>query len=136
MSCRANNRKVLARPRCMVGSDALLLGDYPSPRSYGTFPKVLGDLVRDEGLLSMADAIRKITSLPAQRLGRQDRGILRNGFAADLVVFDPLEIHSPATLESSRQFPLGVSHVMVNGVLVIDEGEHTGALPGRVLRNG
>ncbi len=131
-----NNRKVLAHPRCMVGSDALLLGDYPSPRSYGTFPKVLGDLVRDEGLLSMADAIRKITSLPAQRLGLQDRGILRNGFAADLVVFNPLEIHSPATLESPRQFPLGISHVMVNGVLVIDDGEHTGALPGRVLRNG
>ena len=120
----------------MVGSDALLLGDYPSPRSYGTFPKVLGDLVRDEGLLSMADAIRKITSLPAQRLGLQDRGILRNGFAADLVVFDPLEIHSSATLESPRQFPLGISHVMVNGVLVIDDGEHTGVLPGRVLRNG
>ncbi len=130
-----NNRKVLAHSRCMVGSDALLLGDYPSPRSYGTFPKVLGDLVREEGLLSMADAIRKITSLPAQRLGLQDRGILRNGFAADLVVFDPLEIHSPATVESPRQFPLGISHVMVNGVLVIDDGEHTGALPGRALRN-
>ena len=76
--------------------------------------------------------------LPCRRsdLGSKIEGILRNGFAADLVVFDPLEIHSPATLESPRQFPLGISHVMVNGVLVIDDGEHTGVLPGRVLRNG
>ena len=129
-----NNRKILQHPRCMVGSDALLLGDFPSPRSYGTFPKILGDLVREENLLDMGEAIRKMTSFPAQRLGLNDRGILRDGFAADVVVFDPKLVNSPATMEQPRQFPIGISHVLVNGVLVIDDEVHTGALPGRALR--
>ncbi len=118
----------------MIGSDALLVGDYPSPRSYGTFPKVLGDLVREEHLIGMADAIRKMTSFPAQCLGLTDRGLLRNGYAADIVVFDPATVHSPATLDEPKQFPVGIDYVLVNGQLVIDDGRHTGALPGRALR--
>ena len=127
-------RKLLAHPQCMVGSDAVLVGDYPSPRSYGTFPKMLGDLVREEGLMTFPEAIRKMTWFPAQLLGLSDRGIIRDGAKADLVLFDPGAVGSPATLADPRQFPDGIPYVVVNGELVIDDGEHTGATPGRALR--
>ncbi len=127
-------RKLLAHPQCMVGSDGLLIGDHPSPRSYGTFPKMLGDLVREEGLMTTAEAIRKMTWLPAQLLGLSDRGIVRDGAKADLVVFDPDEIRANATLEHPTRFPDGIPHVIVNGVPVLENGEHTGATPGRALR--
>ena len=127
-------RKLLQHPQCMVGSDGVLVGDFPSPRSYGTFPKMLGDLVREEGLMAWPEAIRKMTWLPAQLLGISDRGIIRDGAKADLVVFDPLTVHSPATLADPRQYPDGIPFVVVNGTLVIDGGDHTGATPGRALR--
>jgi N-acyl-D-amino-acid deacylase len=127
-------RKLLAHPACMVGSDGLLVGEYPSPRTYGTFPKMLGDLVREEALMSLEEAIRKMTWFPAQALGLSDRGIVKEGAAADLVVFDPATVRSDATLDRPAVFPEGIPYVIVNGVLVIDEGRHTGATPGRALR--
>ncbi|HEY7295038.1 MAG TPA: D-aminoacylase [Dehalococcoidia bacterium] len=129
-----NVRKFLEHPSTMLGSDALLIGEQVSPRTYGAAPTLLGDLVREEGILSMADCIRKLTSLPAQTLGLGDRGLLKDGFKADVVVFDPETVRSPATIEQPKQFPIGIDYVMVNGRLVVDGGEHTGALPGRALR--
>jgi N-acyl-D-amino-acid deacylase len=129
-----NVRKFLEHPSTMLGSDALLIGDAVSPRTYGAAPTMLGDLVREEGILDMADCIRKLTSLPAQTLGLSGRGLLRDGYAADVVVFDPATVRSPATIENPKQFPIGIEYVIVNGQMVVDQGEHTGALPGRALR--
>lgn len=131
-----NVREFIKHQNTMLGSDALLIGDAVSPRTYGAAPTFLGTLVRDEGILDMADCIRKMTSLPAQTLGLPDRGLLRDGYKADIVVFDPATVHSPATIEHPKQFPIGIEYVIVNGQLVIDGGEHTGALPGRALRHG
>ena len=123
-------------PLSMVGSDAVLLGDYPAPRSYGCFPYILGRFVREDGFLSLPEAIRKMTSFPAQRLGLRERGILRDGFIADIVVFDPDTIESPATPQQPRQYPRGIDYVIVNGTIVVEGEVHTGALPGRALRRG
>lgn len=129
-----NVREFIKHPDTMMGSDALLIGDAVSPRTYGTAPTFLGTLVRDEGILDMADCIRKMTSLAAQTIGIPDRGLLRDGFKADVVVFDPATVHSPATIDNPKQFPVGIDYVLVNGQIVIDQGQHTGALPGRALR--
>ncbi|MEK7814556.1 MAG: D-aminoacylase [Chloroflexota bacterium] len=123
-------------PLSMVGSDAVLLGDFPSPRTYGTFPVILSEFVREERIMSLPEAIRKMTSFPAQRLGLPDRGLLRDGFKADVVVFDPLQVQAPATRQNPKVFPRGIEYVIVNGVPVVDQGQHTGALPGRALRRG
>jgi N-acyl-D-amino-acid deacylase len=131
-----NVRAFLEHDTTMLGSDALLIGEAVSPRTYGAAPTLLGDLVREEGLLTMADCIRKLTSLPAQTLGLPDRGILRDGFKADVVVFDPETVSSPATIDNPKQFPVGIDCVIVNGTVVVDGREHTGALPGRALRRG
>ena len=130
-----NIRTIVRHPAQMVGSDGLLTGDMPNPRTYGTFPYVLGQFSRDEGLFRLEDAVRKMTSAPAQRLGLQDRGILRDGMKADVVVFDPGSVRANATFEEPKQYPDGISHVIVNGTLVVDNGVHTGALPGRALRS-
>lgn len=123
-------------PLGMIATDAVLIGTVPSPRAFGTYPRVLGDYVREERLLSLPEAIRKMTSFPAQRLGLTDRGLLRDGLAADVVVFDPTTVQGKATYEEPRQAPVGISHVLVNGELVIDDGAPTGARPGRALRRG
>lgn len=104
------------------------------PRGWGTYAKILGKYVRDEKVLSMEEAIRKMTSLPARFLGLQDRGIVREGFRADLVVFDPKTVKSRATYGNPCQFPDGIPYVVVNGELAIDEGRHTGSLSGEVIR--
>jgi N-acyl-D-amino-acid deacylase len=123
-------------PVGMVGTDSTFLGEKPSPRTYGSFPRILGQFVRDEQLLSLEEAVRKMTGAPASRLGLTDRGLLRDGFAADIVVFDPNRVRSNATYDQPRRFPDGIEHVVVNGELVVDGGRHTGALPGRALRQG
>ena len=123
-------------PVGMVGTDSTFLGEKPSPRTYGSFPRILGQFVRDEQLLSLEEAVRKMTSAPAARLGLRSRGTLADGKAADLVVFDPSRVRSNATYEEPRRYPDGIEYVVVNGTLVIDGGEHTGALPGRALRRG
>ncbi len=130
-----NIRTIARHPAQMVGSDGLLTGDMPNPRSYGTFPYVLGQFVREEGLLRLEEAVRKMTAMPAQRLGLKDRGILRDGMKADIVVFDPERVEARATFEDPKQYPEGIDYVLVNGQVVVDNGAHTGALPGRALRS-
>ena len=130
-----NIRTIVKHPAQMVGSDGLLTGDMPNPRSYGTFPYVLGQFVREEGLLRLEEAVRKMTAIPAQRLGLSDRGILRDGMKADIVMFDPDRVEATATFEDPKQYPHGIDYVLINGEVVVDNGTHTGALPGRALRS-
>jgi N-acyl-D-amino-acid deacylase len=131
----------LQQPWVSVGTDdsatspeGILGVDHPHPRAYGTFPRILAKYVREEGKLGLADAIRKFTALPAQREHLSDRGVIKTGMWADLVVFDPAAIHDVATYDDPNRFSAGISYVLVNGVLVIEQGKMTGALPGKVLR--
>ena len=124
----------MVHPLYMVGSDAVMIGDYPSPMAYGCYPMFLSMMVREEGRIRLEEAIRKMTSGPAQRLGIHDRGILRDGFFADLVIFDPAVIRPNVSRSRPKQLSDGVDYVIVNGTIVIDEGRHTGALAGRALR--
>jgi dihydroorotase/N-acyl-D-amino-acid deacylase len=131
----------LQQPWVSVDNDAEatspegILGEaHPHPRAYGTFPRILAKYVREEGKLSLADAIRKFTALPAQREHLSDRGVIKTGMWADLAVFDPGAIHDVATYENPNQFSAGMRYVLVNGVPVIEDGRMTGKLPGRVLR--
>jgi N-acyl-D-amino-acid deacylase len=136
----ADFRRVITHPAIMVGSDGSALATSgemsvgkPHPRSYGTFPRVLGHYARDERLLSLPDAVHKMTGLPARRLGLRDRGEIRPGARADLVVFDPRRVADQATYEDPHRYPAGIEQVLVNGRFVIKDGAHTGSLPGRVL---
>jgi N-acyl-D-amino-acid deacylase len=124
----------IAHPAGMIGTDSTFVADRPSPRTYGSFPRVLGEFVREEHVLGLEEAVRKMTSAPADRLGLRDRGRLVDGLKADVVVFDPATVRSNATYDEPRRYPDGIEHVIVNGVPVVAAGEHTGALPGRVLR--
>jgi N-acyl-D-amino-acid deacylase len=127
-------RPFVAHPVGMVGTDSTFVGAKPSPRTYGSFPRILGQFVRDEALLSLEEAIRKMTSAPAARLGLRDRGTIRDGAFADLVVFDPATVRSTATYDEPRSYPVGIEHVIVNGTIVVAAGRHTGATPGRGIR--
>lgn len=129
-------RRFYRHPVAMVGTDSVFIGDRPSPRTYGSFPRILGQFVRDERLLGLEEAVHKMTGAPAARLGLTTRGRLADGLAADIVVFDPATVRALATYDEPRQFPEGIGHVIVNGELVVDGGVHTGALPGRALRHG
>ena len=126
----------VSHPYGMIASDAILFGEFPSPRSYGCFPIVLAEFVRAEKHLRLPEAIRKMTSFPAQRMGIPDRGLLRDGFKADIAIFNPNTVKALATKENPKQYPVGIEYVIVNGQVVIDRGENTGALPGRALRRG
>ena len=123
-------------PVAMVGTDSTFVGAKPSPRTYGSFPRILGQFVRDEGVLGLEEAVAKMTSLPAARLGLRDRGRLADGYVADVVVFDPARVRALATYDEPRQFSEGIDHVLVAGIPVIEAGVHTGATPGRALRRG
>jgi N-acyl-D-amino-acid deacylase len=129
-------RPFIVHPIGMVGTDSTFIGAKPSPRTYGSYPRILGQFVRDEALLSLEEAIRKMTGAAAARLGLRQRGLLRDGALADIVVFDPATVRSNATYDEPRQFPDGIEHVIVNGVAVVSEGVHTGATPGRAIRLG
>ncbi len=129
-------RRFYRHPVSMIGTDSTFIGDKPSPRTYGSFPRILGQFVRDEGILGLEEAVAKMTSMPAARLGLRDRGRLADGYVADLVVFDPATVRALATYEEPRQFPEGIEHVIVAGVPVVTDGVHTGATPGRALRRG
>jgi N-acyl-D-amino-acid deacylase len=107
---------------------------HPHPRAYGTFPRVLAKYVREEKVLSLEDAIRKFSALPAQRMRLTDRGVLKAGMWADVVIFDPATVHDRATFDNPNQLSEGMDYVLVNGVPVIDQGKMTGSLPGKVLR--
>ncbi len=132
---------VIQRPEVMICTDGYALAPYgvlrkgqPHPRSYGSFPRVLARYVREQKVLNMEEAVRKMTSLPAQRLGLQDRGLLKPGMFADIVVFDPERIADKATFVDPHKYPEGIEYVFVNGIAVIEKGKHTGKLPGKVLR--
>jgi len=133
---RATMPPFFQHPVGMVGTDSVFVGERPSPRTYGSFPRILGEFVRDERYLSLEEAVRKMTSAPAARLGITDRGRLVTGLLADVVIFDPVRVRSLATMDDPRRYPEGIDHVIVNGVLVVDDGRHTGATPGRALRHG
>ena len=107
---------------------------HPHPRAYGTFPRILSKYVREDKALSLEDAIRKFSALPAQRMRLTDRGVLKAGMWADVVIFDPATVHDRATFDNPNQLSEGMEYVLVNGVPVIEEGKMTGALPGKVLR--
>jgi N-acyl-D-amino-acid deacylase len=129
-------RRFYRHPVAMVGTDSGFVGAKPSPRTYGSFPRILGQFVRDEGILGLEEAVAKMTSMPAARLGLRDRGRLADGFVADVVIFDPVRVRALATYDEPRQFPEGIEHVLVAGVPVVSDGVHTGATPGRALRRG
>jgi N-acyl-D-amino-acid deacylase len=114
--------------------EGLLGQEHPHPRAYGTFPRILRKYVREEHALTLPDAIRKFSALPAQRMRLTDRGVLKRGLWADVVIFDPATIRDLATFEQPNQLAQGMAYVLVNGVPVIAEGKMTGALPGKVLR--
>jgi N-acyl-D-amino-acid deacylase len=133
----------LTQPWCSIGSDGSayavegpLRRGNPHPRSFGTFPRVLGVYVRELGLLRLEDAVRKMTSANASKLGIPDRGLLRPGNYADVVVFDPEHVIDRATYAKPFQYSEGIVYVLVNGKLVLEEGKHTGERPGRALRRG
>jgi len=117
-----------------LSTEGLLAAGHPHPRNYGTFPRILGHYVREERVLTLEDAVRRMTSLGAQRLGLKDRGLLREGYWADVVVFDPKYVSDKATFQNPKQYPEGINYVLVNGRIVIDRGNHTGERPGNVLR--
>jgi N-acyl-D-amino-acid deacylase len=136
-----NVKKKIAQPWMAFGSDAESLApegafllSNPHPRAYGTFSRLLGKYVRDEKVISLQEAIRKLTSLPAENLSIRDRGALRIGYFADIVIFDPASIQDHATFLEPHQYSTGVQHVIVNGIPVLLDGEHTGALPGRFVK--
>jgi N-acyl-D-amino-acid deacylase len=123
---------LMRQPWVMTCTDGLMGGE-PHPRTYGTFPRKLGHYVRELGIESLEEAIRKMTGLSAWRLGLQDRGVLQGGAFADLVVFDPATIIDRATYEQPRVFPDGISHVFVNGVPAVWNGTETGQIAGRAI---
>jgi len=145
-------RKLVAHPLSIIESDGLSWAPYgdlgktrPHPRSYGSFPLTIRKYVRGETraeepkeigekILLLEEAVRKMTSFPAQRIGLRDRGILQEGMWADVVIFDPQTISDRATYANPHQYPIGISHVLVNGQIVVEDGEHTGNLPGKILR--
>jgi dihydroorotase/N-acyl-D-amino-acid deacylase len=114
--------------------EGILGQEHPHPRAYGTFPRILRKYVREEKVLSLPDAIRKFSALPAQRLRLTDRGVLKSGMWADIVIFDPATVRDLATFDNPNQLSEGMEYVLVNGVPVIDQSKMTGALPGKVLR--
>jgi len=136
-----NLRRVLAHPLVMVGSDGNAVAPYgelargkPHPRFYGTFPRVLGRYSREQGVFPLEVAVMKMTSMPADKFGLNGRGRIAVGAWADIVVFDPGTIIDRATYADPHQYPAGISHVIVNGVTVVEGDEHTGALPGVILK--
>ena len=131
----------LSHPLSMIGSDGNAIsptGIYSKeqlhPRFYGTYPRILGRYVRKQSLLSLEAAIRKMSGFPAERLSLKNRGKIFTGMVADLAIFDPNKIMDIATFEQPHQLSVGVQHVLVNGELVISDGDHTGLRPGSVLR--
>ena len=135
-----NIKKELAKPWISFGSDeasqapeGVFLKSNPHPRAYGNFARVLGKYVRDEKVIPMTEAIRRLSGLPATNLGVDHRGFIKEGMFADVVLFDPATIADRATFEKPHQYAVGVKHVFVNGVQVLRDGEHTGAKPGRAL---
>ena len=136
----ANLRMQLKQPWVIIGTDAdgwspdSTRGEIVHPRTYGTYPQLLGQLARDEGIMTVEEVIRKSTSAVALRLGIEDRGLIREGMFADIVIFDPATVADRATYTVPHVVASGISGVIVNGVEVVRDGRHTGAKAGRVVR--
>jgi N-acyl-D-amino-acid deacylase len=140
-SSEDNLKRILAHPLVVIGADGAAVAPYgllgkgkPHPRHYGTFPRILGNYAREEKIFSLARGIQKMTSTTAHKFGLRKRGRIEEGCFADLVVFDPGTIIDCATWKDPHQYPKGIDHVLVNGQIVIREGEHTGKLPGIILK--
>jgi len=129
-----NVRAIMAYPGHLVGSDGLLVGDRPHPRAWGTFPRYLGHYVRELGVIPLEECVARMTGRAARRLGLADRGLIRPGYAADLVLFDPATVADTATYDDPRRQCTGIEAVYVNGVAVFADGRTTGALPGHALK--
>ena len=130
---------IMAHPQTMIGSDGRLVapGDgHPHPRWYGTFPRVLGLYARERGVLTMEQAVRKMTAMPAERIGLRERGQVRSGWFADLVIFDPETVIDRATFQEPHQYPVGIEYVLVNGQVTVDGGEYRDVRGGTVLKRG
>ena len=129
--------RIMQNPWTMIGSDGIpgFGVKRVHPRMSGTFPRILGRYVREQGVLTIEEAIRKMTSLPAQTFGVQGKGLLKEGFDADLVIFDPATILDQATYEEPNQKPKGIRYVLVNGQVAVERGTVTGATSGKVLRH-
>jgi dihydroorotase/N-acyl-D-amino-acid deacylase len=130
-------RRIMQHPFSMVASDGRLSSPgngHPHPRAYGTFPRVLGHYSRDEGVLPLEEAVRKMTSLPAQRIGLPERGMIKEGNYADITIFNPETVKDEATFAEPHQYPTGIEYVIINGGLAVDEGVFQGVLAGKVLR--
>jgi len=141
MMSEDNLRLALRHPAMTIGTDGVGLATegpmskgMPHPRSFGTYPRVLGRYVRERGVITLEEAVYKMCGLPAQTLRWTDRGLVKKGYHADLVVFDPDTVADTATYEAPHQYPSGMPHVLVNGEFVIRDGAHTQARPGSVLR--
>jgi N-acyl-D-amino-acid deacylase len=130
----ASLRECIAHPAHLASTDAVLVGGRPHPRAYGTYPRYLGRYVRELGLLSLEECIRRMTGAAAECLRLKDRGLVRPGLAADLVLFDAARVLDRATFEEPRQAPEGIELVVVNGEIVVESGRHSGATPGVALR--
>ncbi len=135
-----NTETVLKHPQVMLGSDGSSLAPYgplaegkPHPRNYGAFPRFLGYYVRERKILTLPEAIKKVTSMPATKMGLRDRGSLKEGNFADIVIFDPLTIADQATFIDPHRYPIGIDYVIVNGTIVVDHNQHTEELPGKIL---
>jgi len=135
-------RRIMSGKYTMIGTDGWgvaptgsLSHGMPHPRFYGTYPRILGKYVREEDLLTLETAIRKMTSFPAQKLGLYDRGLIWEGMCADIVIFDPLTVIDRATYTNPHQFPIGIKHVLVNGEIVVENEHQTPILPGKVLKH-
>ena len=133
-------QRVMRQPWTSIGSDGSAVSidgptgrTHPHPRYYGTFPRVLGRYVRELKVLSLPEAVRKMTSLNADKIGITDRGRLREGAWADVTIFDANRVIDRATFENPHQYPAGIEYVVVNGVVTLEKDRHTGALAGRVL---
>lgn len=133
--------EVMRHPQSMFGSDGKILKTEgplsegkPHPRNFGAYPRALGRYVREKKVLSLPEAIRKMTSLPARRLFIEKRGLIQEGYYADLTVFDPEKVRDTATFDHPQQYPEGIACVLVNGGVVLEKGERTKALPGKILK--
>jgi N-acyl-D-amino-acid deacylase len=127
-------RIVMRHPATMIGTDGIWSHGKPHPRIYGSYPRILGMYVRQERLLSLEEAVRKMTSFPAQKFGLWKKGIVREGMDADVIIFDPDTIAERSTFQDPHQYPAGLPYVILNGQVVVDQERYTGKLAGQVVK--
>ena len=141
--CEKNLKEIFKKPYTMIGSDSACRADYgplgegkPHPRAFGTFPRILSKYVREEKIMDLSLAVKKMASGPCKKIGIRERGVLQRGFYADIAIFDPENVMDKATFADPVQYPTGVAYVIVNGQVTVEEGRHTGRKSGQVLKKG